>query len=34
VRGFTYLCAACTRRNLRSIESRLFDRDVVGFGPN
>ena len=27
VRGWTYLCAACTRSNLRSIESRLFDRD-------
>ena len=23
---------ACTRSNLRSIESRLFDRDVLGFG--
>jgi hypothetical protein len=34
VRGRTYLCASCTRRNLRSIESRLFDRNVVGFGPN
>jgi hypothetical protein len=33
VRGWTYLCAACTRSNLRSIESRLFDRDgTLGFG--
>jgi hypothetical protein len=34
VRGWTYLCASCTRSNLRSIESRLFDRDPLGFGPN
>jgi len=26
------LCATCTRSNLRSIESRLFDRDALGFG--
>jgi hypothetical protein len=26
------LCATCTRSNLRSIESRLFDRDILGFG--
>jgi hypothetical protein len=32
VRGWTYLCASCTRSNLRSIESRLFDRDALGFG--
>ena len=32
VRGWTYLCAACTRSNLRSIESRLFDRDALRFG--
>ena len=32
VRGWTYLCATCTRSNLRSIESRLFDRDALGFG--
>ena len=32
VRGWTYLCASCTRSNLRSIESRLFDRDAFGFG--
>ena len=32
VRGWTYLCAACTRSNLRSIESRLFDREALGFG--
>jgi hypothetical protein len=34
VRGLTYLCQACTRGNLRSIESRLFDRDPLGFGLN
>jgi hypothetical protein len=34
VRGWTYLCDSCTRSNFRSIESRLFDRDVLGFGPN
>jgi hypothetical protein len=32
VRGWTYLCATCTRSNLRSIESRLFDRDTLRFG--
>jgi hypothetical protein len=32
VRGWTYLCATCTRSNLRSIESRLFERDALGFG--
>jgi hypothetical protein len=32
VHGWTYLCAACTRSNLRSIESRLFDRAALGFG--
>jgi hypothetical protein len=32
IRGWTYLCAACTRSNLRSIEARLFDRDMLGFG--
>ena len=31
VRGWTYLCATCTRSNLRSIESRLFERDALGF---
>jgi hypothetical protein len=25
-------CANCTRSNLRSIEPRLFDRDILGFG--
>ena len=32
IRGWTYLCAGCTRSNLRSIESRLFERDALGFG--
>jgi hypothetical protein len=32
VRGWTYLCGSCTRSNLRSIESRLFDRDILAFG--
>ena len=32
IRGWTYLCASCTRSNLRSIESRLFERDALGFG--
>jgi hypothetical protein len=32
IRGWTYLCATCTRSNLRSIESRLFERDALGFG--
>jgi hypothetical protein len=32
VRGWTYLCAACTRSNLRSIEPHLFDRGTLGFG--
>ena len=32
VRGWTYLCASCTRSNLRSIESRLFERDTLRFG--
>jgi hypothetical protein len=32
IRGWTYLCGACTRSNLRSIESRLFERDALGFG--
>jgi hypothetical protein len=32
VRGWTYPCANCTRSNLRSIEPRLFDRDILGFG--
>src|SRR4029453_1252309 len=31
-RGWTYLCASCTRSNLRSIESRLFERDTLRFG--
>ena len=34
VRGFTYLCERCTRNNLRSIETRLFERDPDGFGLN
>jgi hypothetical protein len=34
VRGWTYLCAACTRSNLRSIESRLFERDAMGSTPS
>ena len=32
VRGWTYLCAASTRSNLRSIEPHLFDRGTLGFG--
>jgi hypothetical protein len=32
IRGWTYLCGTCTRSNLRSIESRLFERDALGFG--
>ncbi|HYN17783.1 MAG TPA: hypothetical protein VEY96_06850 [Actinomycetes bacterium] len=31
VRGWTYLCAQCTRSNLRSIESRLFEGNALGF---
>ena len=34
VRGLTFLCEACTRSNLRSIEARLFDRDHLEFGTN
>jgi len=32
--GLTFLCLGCTRSNLRSIESRLFERDPGGFGLN
>jgi hypothetical protein len=32
IRGWTYLCGTCTRSNLRSIESRLFERDALGLG--